>query len=86
MSAMTSNESLGRRLPEGGIFMQVSDLFALPPEDTDRMSLWLGGKSRYTGWMPVSRLVARPHPIREAHLSSCPSSMVVVVRYDQAET
>lgn len=73
-----------RKLPKDAQLMHVYELFALTPEDQDRVLVWLGGDDAYSSWMRATSLLARPHPTRAAHLSSCPSSMVIVVKWDAA--
>lgn len=71
-----------RQLPKGARFEQVIDLFELPPEVVERTVLWCGGTGDPNwadGWMPLARLVQRPYPSHETHLSSCPATMVVIV-------
>lgn len=78
---------LGRRLPKGARFAQVTELFDMAAEDVEHTMIWLGGEHSWSsGWMQLASLLRRPYPSHEAHLSSCPSSMVVVVRDERVQS
>lgn len=70
-----------RKLPKGAQLVQVTELFDLPAEEREHYRLWLGGDSpsHSSGFMGIESLLEQPMPFGRAHLSSCPSSMIVVV-------
>lgn len=62
--------------------MQVTDLYALPPDVLARTVVWCGGSGDpnwSTGWIEAERLCRRPAPVHETSFANVPSGMVVVV-------